>query len=69
VAGDFAKKMELGFNFLLDRDLKASKAWGARVLPATFIVDPDGKVRYSYYGAIDWSGADVRAAITRLIVE
>ena len=68
-AGDFAKKMDLGFNFLLDRDLKASKAWGARVLPATFIVDPDGKVRYSHYGAIDWSGADVRAAISRLIVE
>jgi len=69
VAGEFAKKMDLGFNFLLDRDLKASKAWGARVLPATFIVDPDGKVRYSHYGAIDWSGADVRAAITKLIVE
>jgi peroxiredoxin len=69
VAGDFAKKMDLGFNFLLDRDMKASKAWGARVLPATFIVDPDGKVRYSHYGAIDWSGAEVRKAIATLVVE
>jgi len=67
--GDFAAKMSLGFNFLLDRDLKTSKAWGARVLPATFIVDPDGKVRYSYYGALDWSRADVRKAITALISE
>jgi len=69
VAGDFAKKMDLGFNFLLDRDMKASKAWGARVLPATFIVDPDGKVRYSHYGALDWSSAEVRKAIAALVVE
>ncbi|MEA3195238.1 MAG: hypothetical protein QOD26_3571 [Betaproteobacteria bacterium] len=69
VAGDFAGKMGLGFNFLLDRDMKTSKAWGARVLPATFIVDPQGKVRYSYYGAIDWSRADVRDAISRLIAK
>ena len=69
IAGDFAKKMDLGFNFLLDRDMKASKAWGARVLPATFIVGADGVVHYSYYGAIDWSRADVRATISKLIVE
>ncbi|HXU41434.1 MAG TPA: TlpA disulfide reductase family protein [Burkholderiales bacterium] len=68
-AGDFAKKMDLGFNFLLDRDMKTSKAWGARVLPATYIVDPDGKVRYSHYGALDWSSAEVRKAIAALIVE
>jgi len=68
-AGDFAKKMDLGFNFLLDRDMKTSKAWGARVLPATYIVDPDGKVRYSHYGALDWSNAEVRKAIAALIVE
>ena len=45
----------------------ADVAGPARVLPATFIVDPEGKVRYSYYGAIDWSRPDVRAAIAKLI--
>jgi len=39
------------------------------VLPATFIVDPDGKVRYSHYGAVDWSSAEMRKAIAALIVE
>jgi len=69
-AGAFAEKMQLGgFNILLDRDIKTSRAWGARVLPATFIVDPSGKVRYSYYGALDWSRPDVRAAIAKLIIE
>jgi thiol-disulfide isomerase/thioredoxin len=69
-AAAFADKMQLGgFNILLDRDMKTSKAWGARILPATFVVDPAGKVRYSYYGAIDWSRPDVRSAIADLIVE
>ena len=69
-AATFVEKMGLGgFNVLLDRDIKTSRAWGARVLPATFIVDPAGKVRYSYYGALDWSRPDVRARIQDLIVE
>ena len=69
-AEGFAEKMGLGgFHILLDRELKTRKAWGARVLPATFIVAPDGTVRYSYYGALDWSRPDIRAAISKLIVE
>jgi thiol-disulfide isomerase/thioredoxin len=69
-AAAFAEKMQIGgFNILLDRDIKTSRAWGARVLPATFIVDPDGKVRYSHYGALDWSRPDIRSAIARLIIE
>ncbi len=52
---------------LLDRDIRASRAWGARVLPATFIVGPDGAVRYSHFGALDWSREDIRAAILKLL--
>ena len=70
VAAEFAEKLGLGgFHVLLDREMKVSKAWGARVLPATFIVDPDGKVRYSHFGAIDWSRPDIRALIGKLISE
>ena len=67
VARDFADKMSLGFPLLLDRDTKTTKAWGARILPASFVVGPDGRIRYSYMGAIDWTQADVRASIERLI--
>jgi peroxiredoxin len=65
----FAEKMGLGFDFLLDREMKTSKSWGARVLPASFIVGPDGAIKYTYTGAIDWSRPDVRAAIADLIRE
>src|SRR5262245_39974305 len=63
----FAATMPLGFPLLLDRDMQASRAWGARVLPATYIVGPDGVARYSYLGELDWARADVRASIEKLM--
>lgn len=67
VARDFAGKMTLGFPLLLDRDTRTTKAWGARILPASFVVGPDGRIRYSYFGALDWARPDVRTAIRRLV--
>ena len=62
----FAQTMSLQFPLLLDQDTKTTKAWGARILPASFVVGPDGKIRYSYLGAIDWTDAGVRSAIEGL---
>lgn len=66
-ARGFGEKMSLGFPLLLDGDTRATRAWGARVLPASFVVGPDGRIRYSLFGAIDWASADARAAIEGLI--
>jgi peroxiredoxin len=63
----FADKMSLQFPLLLDQDTKTTKVWGARILPASFVVGPDGKIRYSYLGAIDWTDAGVRSAIEGLL--
>jgi peroxiredoxin len=63
----FGEKMQLGFPLLLDRDTKTARAWSARVLPASFVVGPDGDIRYSYFGAIDWARDDVRGAIEELL--
>jgi peroxiredoxin len=67
VARDFASSMALGFPLLLDRDTRTAKAWSARILPASFLVGPDGKIRYSHFGAIDWGQADVRKTLQRLM--
>jgi peroxiredoxin len=67
VARSFAQKLELGFPLLLDRDTRVAKAWSARVLPASYLIGPDGKIRYSYLGELDWSSAEVRARIEMLI--
>jgi hypothetical protein len=47
----YLEKMPLRFTVLLDRDTAAAKAWKARILPATYIVGPDGKIRYSTSGS------------------
>ncbi len=67
VARDFAEKLPVAFTVLLDRDARVSRAWGARVLPATFLIGPDGAIRYSYLGDLDWSSDEVRRRIESLM--
>lgn len=63
----FLREVPLGFPVLMDRDTAAAKAWKARVLPATYIIGPDGRIRYSYLGELDWSREPVRKQIAELL--
>jgi peroxiredoxin len=63
----FLEAVPLGFPILLDRDAKAARAWQAKMLPATYIVGPDGVIRYRHLGELDWSKPEVREAIIRLM--
>ena len=67
VARNFATKVPVGFPLLLDRDTSIAKSWGAKLLPASYLIGPDGAIRYSYLGELDWSRADVRAALEQLM--
>jgi hypothetical protein len=55
------------FPVLLDTDSRTARAWQARVLPATFIVGPDGVVRYQYFGELDWAKPEIREQIVKLL--
>jgi peroxiredoxin len=63
----FLTQMKLDFPILLDPDRKVAKGWNARILPATFIVGPDGRVRYSLVGEINWANEHVVARISELL--
>src|SRR5207253_11225988 len=63
VARPFVDTMPARFTWLLDRDTQTAKAWRARVLPASYLVGPDGAIRYSALGALDWSSDEVRKTI------
>ena len=63
----YLEKTPVGFTVLLDRDTSVAKAWKARILPMTYIVGPDGKIRYSYVGELDWSQEKVRRTIAALL--
>ncbi len=63
----FLEQLPLDFPVLLDRDSAAAKAWRARFLPASFVVGPDGRIRYAVLGEMDWTGERVRDAINALL--
>lgn len=63
----FFDTVPVRFAVLLDRDGATAKAWQARVLPATYIVGPDGAIRYRHLGELDWSSPEVRELILKLL--
>ena len=63
----FMEQVPLDFPVLLDRDSSAAKAWKARLLPASFLVGPDGRIAYSQVGELDWSKQDITQLVTRLL--
>ena len=39
---------------LMDSDGQATEAWEPRRLPATYLVDPQGLIRYQALGGLPW---------------
>ena len=63
----FLEQVPLDFPVLLDRDSATAKAWRTRVLPASFLVGPDGRIRYAVIGEYDWTQDAARKAILSLL--
>lgn len=40
---------------LLDPPGEVARAWGVKVFPTTFLIDPQGQVRHVVRGEVDWS--------------
>jgi thiol-disulfide isomerase/thioredoxin len=63
----FTATVPVAFTLLRDRDGATARAWGAKVLPASYLVDREGRIRYFVYGEVDWSSAAVRAKVAELL--
>jgi thiol-disulfide isomerase/thioredoxin len=63
----FLDAVPVNFTVLLDRDTQTTRAWQAKLLPATYIVGPDGRIRYRHVGELDWSKPEIRELIARLM--
>jgi thiol-disulfide isomerase/thioredoxin len=63
----FLSEVKLDFPILLDPGRRVAKAWDARILPASYIVGPGGRVRYTIVGEINWDNEHVVARITELL--
>ncbi len=56
-----------GLPVLLDPRGEAGRAWGARGLPTTIVIDRQGRERGRVEGAIDWAGEATIAELKRLV--
>ena len=63
----FLSQTSLHLTVLLDPGRQAARAWNARILPASFVIGPDGVIRYSVIGEIDWGDEQVVRRVSALL--
>jgi thiol-disulfide isomerase/thioredoxin len=64
---NFLNETRFDLPVLLDANKSVTRQWGARLLPVTFIVGPDGRVRYRLLGEMDWSSQTTVTLISALM--
>jgi thiol-disulfide isomerase/thioredoxin len=42
-------------------------AWGGQIMPTSFLVDAEGRLRYRAYGEVEWDGPEAIELIERLM--
>jgi peroxiredoxin len=63
----FAERLGLDFPIVRDHDGAASRTWGARVFPTTFVIGPDQRIALVAVGEIDWDAPDVESRVRAVI--
>ncbi len=65
----FVQRLKLTFPILLDADQTVSQKYGARNLPSTFLIDPDGNVIGAAKGERDWYSEGAQSYIAELLAK
>ncbi len=63
----FLDEVPIRGTVLLDRSQGQLRAWGARGLPASFVIDAKGKPRLSAIGELDWRAPQVVDALEKVL--
>jgi thiol-disulfide isomerase/thioredoxin len=66
---EFVGTVPMDFPILLDRDTDVAKAWQVRILPTSFVLGPDGSIRYRAIGTLDWGDAHIVHRIAALLAQ
>jgi len=67
--GPFLVKERIALKVLLDTQKDAARDWGVGGLPMTFIIDAQGRARYSAFGEFDWSTGEPLRLVEKLLAE
>lgn len=54
-----AKVEEAAFRFpiVVDNEKQIWNEWGNSIWPSVYLIDKQGRIRYWWYGELDWQGA------------
>jgi thiol-disulfide isomerase/thioredoxin len=63
----YVDEVRLDLPIALDPGKRVTSRWGVKVLPSTFLIGPDGRVRYRVIGDMDWNSERAVSAIDRLL--
>ena len=63
----FIDKSGITFPVVRDTDGAVAKAWGARIFPASYLVDRAGHVKHVLIGGADWTGPQLVSTIRALL--
>jgi len=63
----FLEKVKVDFPVLLDRDGAALKRWKVFVFPTSFLIGPDGAIRYALFGEFAWDDAEAVKVIEGML--
>src|SRR5262249_32835603 len=63
----FLDQAQITLPVLLDPDSGTARSWRAVGYPASYVIGPDGGVRYYYVGALDWTSDRVLRSVEKVL--
>jgi thiol-disulfide isomerase/thioredoxin len=55
----FTRDVPVSFPIIYDKDSAAARSWKVRGYPTSYVIGPDGRIRYYFVGELDWSSDEV----------
>jgi thiol-disulfide isomerase/thioredoxin len=63
----FLDQARITLPVLLDPDSSTARSWHAVGYPASYVIAPDGSVRYQYVGALDWTSDKIVRSVEKVL--
>ena len=62
----FVNEVKPEFSILMDESGKSIADWRVFAAPSNFIIDPQGKIRYTLFGGVEWDSDELIAKLKAL---
>jgi thiol-disulfide isomerase/thioredoxin len=59
----FVSEVKPEFTILMDEDGKSIADWRVFAAPSNFIIDPEGNIRYTLFGGVEWDSHELIAKL------